>query len=188
MSWMSPGDSVACGLRYEYMAESGSVLSPNPRARPASWSTTAKRSSGLRSAELLRIMSPDSVPEKYGSGGTVMAITSGASGRAPIRISPKRGSPCDQPGDAEGSAAVGRQADRHVGLRRPGLEGLDDHILPTGGGGELAVEGLEQVALFAGDRCAVGREAQGEMGRIQPGKPENRRGDSGFQLLHNKRS
>ena len=64
MFWMSPGDSVACGFKYEYMAEVGSVLSPRPEARPASWSTTAKRSLGLRSAELLRITSPDSVPEK----------------------------------------------------------------------------------------------------------------------------
>src|SRR5579883_542430 len=85
------------------MAELGSVLSPRPRARPASWSTTEKRLSGFRFAELLRIRSPERVAEKYGSGGTVMAITSEAMGRAPIRISPNRGSPWVRPATPKGA-------------------------------------------------------------------------------------
>ena len=63
MFWMSLGDSVAWGLITGYMTDVGSVLSPSPRARPASWSATSNRLLGLRSAALLRIMSPDNVPD-----------------------------------------------------------------------------------------------------------------------------
>ena len=127
-------------------------------------------------------MSPDNVPDMNGSGGTVTDMTSGDIGRAPMRISPKRGSPCISPASPNGAPLSATRPTEILVSDAQVWNALDDYVLPGGGGRELGVEVLKQDTRVAGDRCAVGRKAEGQVQGVAPGQPDGRPDDPAFQV------
>src|SRR5262249_20990529 len=88
-----------------------------------------------------------------------------------------------QAASAEGLAAVGHHADVDIGVDRPGLEGLQDLLLP-GHGRLLLVERLKQVALVAGDGCAIWSKAERQVRAVEPGSSRDERRDGAvFQVF-----
>ena len=75
-------------------------------------------------------MSPAMVPPLVGGGRKVSARTPEASGTAPMRMSPKRGSSCWSPLVPSGLAVVGDQGEVEVGVGLPEGGGLLDLALP----------------------------------------------------------
>ena len=97
-------------------------------------------------------MSPESVPDMKGSGGTVMAMTSGDIGRAPIRMSPKRGSPCISPAVPNGAPSSATRPTEMLVSDAQVWKAWTMSSCQAAVARELRFERLEQVARVAGDR------------------------------------